>query len=160
MKILIVSDTHHRNENYLRALEEAGKVDLVIHLGDIEGSEYLIQEAAGCPVEMVCGNNDFFSELPSEKTLQIGGYRVMITHGHRYYIGMGNEMLKEEAMARGADIVMYGHTHKPVIDTEDDIIAINPGSLSFPRQENRKPSYIIMELDADGEAHFSLHYLS
>ena len=50
MKILIVSDTHHRNENYLKVLQKVGKVDMVIHLGDVEGSEYTIQEAAGCPV--------------------------------------------------------------------------------------------------------------
>ena len=159
MKILIVSDTHRKNENYLKVLQLVGKLDMVIHLGDVEGSEYTIREAAGCPVEMIAGNNDFFSDLPSEKTLQIGRYRVMITHGHRYYIGMGNEMLKEEATAHGVDIVMYGHTHKPVIDISDNIVAINPGSLSYPRQENRKPSYIIMEIDEKGEASFSLHYV-
>lgn len=159
MKILIISDTHRKNENYIKILKELGKLDLIIHLGDIEGSEYTIQEAAGCPVEMVAGNNDFFSDLPSEKTLQIGKYCVMITHGHRYYIGMGSEMLKKEAVAQGADIVMYGHTHRPVIDISNKIIALNPGSLSYPRQDNRKPSYIIMEIGADGEAIFKLHYI-
>lgn len=159
MRILVISDTHRKNDNYLNVIKKVGKLDLVIHLGDVEGSEYTIEEAAGCPVEMVAGNNDFFSNLPSEKTLQIGKYRVMITHGHRYYIGMGNEMLKEEAIAHGVDIVMYGHTHKPVIDISDNIVAINPGSLSYPRQENRKPSYIIMEIDEKGEASFSLHYV-
>ncbi len=159
MRVLIVSDTHRKNVNYMKALQMAGEVDLVIHLGDIEGSEYTIQEAAGCPVEMVAGNNDFFSDLPSEKTLQIGKYCVMITHGHHYYINMGNEMLKKEAVVQGADIVMYGHTHKPVIEISDQIIAINPGSLSYPRQENRKPSYIIMEIGGDGEARFELRYV-
>jgi putative phosphoesterase len=159
VRILIVSDTHRKNDNYLKAVESAGKLDLVIHLGDVEGSEYIIEEAVDCPVEIVAGNNDFFSDLPSEKTLQIGKYRVMITHGHRYYIGMGNEMLKKEAIAAGADIVMYGHTHKPVIDISKNIIAINPGSLSYPRQENRKPSYIIMDIDSDGEARFDLRYI-
>lgn len=159
MKILIVSDTHRKNENYMKVLQKVGTLDLVIHLGDIEGSEYTIQEAAGCPVEMVAGNNDFFSDLPSEKTLQIGRYCVMITHGHHYYINMGNEMLKMEAVVQGADIVMYGHTHKPVIEITDGITAINPGSLSYPRQENRKPSYIIMEVDEHGEARFDLKYV-
>jgi putative phosphoesterase len=159
VRILIVSDTHRKNDNYLKAVESAGKLDLVIHLGDVEGSEYVIEEAVDCPVEIVAGNNDFFSDLPSEKTLQIGKYRVMITHGHRYYIGMGNEMLKKEAIAAGADIVMYGHTHKPVIDISKNIIAINPGSLSYPRQENKKPSYIIMDIDSDGEARFDLRYI-
>jgi hypothetical protein len=159
VRILIVSDTHRKNDNYLKDVESAGKLDLVIHLGDVEGSEYVIEEAVDCPVEIVAGNNDFFSDLPSEKTLQIGKYRVMITHGHRYYIGMGNEMLKKEAIAAGADIVMYGHTHKPVIDISKNIIAINPGSLSYPRQENRKASYIIMDIDSDGEARFDLRYI-
>lgn len=159
MKILIISDTHRKNENYLKIVGTLGKLDLVIHLGDVEGSEYTIQEAVSCPVEMVAGNNDFFSDLPSEKLLQIGKYKVLITHGHRYYIGMGNEMLKREAIVQGADIVMYGHTHRPVIDISKNIIAINPGSLSYPRQENRKPSYIIMEIDSKGEAHFTLRYV-
>ena len=83
----------------------------------------------------------------------------MITHGHQYYIGMGNEMLKEEAIANGVDIVMYGHTHRPVIDISDDIIMLNPGSLSYPRQDDKKPSYIIMEIGSAGEATFSLQYL-
>ncbi len=159
MKILIISDTHRKNENYLKLVETLGTLDMVIHLGDVEGSEYTIQEAVNCPVEMVAGNNDFFSDLPSEKIFRIGKYNVMITHGHRYYIGIGSEMLKREAVAEGADIVMYGHTHRPVIDISKDIIAINPGSLSYPRQENRKPSYIIMETDAQGDAHFPLHYI-
>lgn len=158
-KILIVSDTHRKNDNYLEVLQMEGKLDMVIHLGDVEGSEYTIQEAAGCPVEMVSGNNDFFSNFSSEKTLQIGKYRVMITHGHRYYIGMGNEMLKSEAIARGVDIVMYGHTHRPVVEISSSLIALNPGSLSYPRQENRKPSYIIMTIDDKGEADFELKYL-
>ena len=159
MKILIVSDTHRKNDNYLKVLQLVGKIDMVIHLGDVEGSEYTIREAAECPVEMIAGNNDFFSDLPTEKTLQIGRYRVMITHGHQYYIGMGNEMLKEEAIANGADIVMYGHTHRPVIDISDDIIMLNPGSLSYPRQDDKKPSYIVMEIDLAGDATFSLQYL-
>ena len=140
-------------------IKKEQKLDMVIHLGDIEGSEYTIEQAVDCPVEMVSGNNDFFSDISSEKTLQIGKYCVMITHGHRYYIGMGNEMLKKEAVARGVDIVMYGHTHRPVIDIGKEVIAINPGSLSYPRQDNRKPSYILMEIDEKGDAHFELRYL-
>ena len=54
---------------------------------------------------------------------------------------------------------MYGHTHRPVVDIEDDIIAVNPGSLTYPRQDNRKPSYIIMDLDREGKAHFTINYL-
>lgn len=159
MKILIVSDTHRNNANYMKVVGRTGPLDMVIHCGDVEGSEYTISQAAGCPVEMVQGNNDFFSELPREKEFMVGQYKVWLTHGHNYYVSMNNEMIKREAREREADIVMCGHTHKPVVDIGSDLTLINPGSISYPRQENRKPSYIIMEIDGSGEAHYTINYL-
>ena len=159
MRILIVSDTHRQNNNYLKVLERVKPVDMVIHCGDVEGSEYTISKSAGCPVEMVAGNNDYFTDLPREKEFQIGNYHVWLTHGHNYYVAMENAILKEEARSRGADIVMYGHTHKPVIYTSGGLIAVNPGSLTYPRQAGRRPSYILMELDEGGKANFSICYL-
>ena len=91
MKILIISDTHRKHENLLKVLERECPVDLLIHLGDAEGYEDYIAEQAGCPVEVVAGNNDFFSSLPREKELQIGKYKVLITHGHYYYVNTGIE---------------------------------------------------------------------
>ncbi len=158
MKVLIVSDTHKKNDTYLNLLR-LHRPDMVIHCGDAEGAEYLLTEAADCPVHIVLGNNDFFSSLPRELELEIGKYKVWVTHGHNYYVSMGNETIKREAAARGMDIVCYGHTHRPVVDRDDDIIAVNPGSLSYPRQENRRPSYVIMETDKKGEAHFTIAYL-
>ena len=159
MRVLIVSDTHRNNDNYFRVLEKIKDIDLVIHCGDVEGSEYAISEGAGCETLIVMGNNDFFSDLPREIETQIGGYRVLITHGHTYCVSMGSERIKEEALLRGFDIVIFGHTHKPLVDIDDDVIALNPGSLSYPRQEGRKPSYMIMEIDRNGEAHFTVNYL-
>lgn len=159
MRVLIVSDTHRRNENFFAILDRVAPIDLIVHCGDAEGSEYAICEGAGCPVEIVLGNNDFFSTLPREKEFQIGKYKVWLTHGHNYYVSMGNETIKKEAMARDVDIVMYGHTHRPVIDLEDSVIAINPGSLTYPRQEGKRPSYIIMELDKHGDAHFTINHI-
>ena len=159
MKVLIVSDTHRKNENFLKVLERVAPIDMLVHCGDIEGSEYLISQAAGCPVEMVVGNNDFFSDLPREKEFYIGKYKVWLTHGHTYYVSMGHEYRQEEARARSADIVMYGHTHRPVVDIEGGLVAVNPGSLTYPRQEGRRPSFVIMELDRKGEAHFTINYL-
>lgn len=160
MRILIISDTHRKNENLFKLLDTMEKPDMLIHCGDVEGSEFTLSRCADCPVEMVAGNNDFFSELPREREFEIEGYRVWLTHGHNYYVSMGNELLKQEAAAKGADIVMYGHTHRPVIETDGEVIAINPGSLSYPRQEGRRASYIIMETDEHGEAQFTLHYIS
>lgn len=159
MRILIVSDTHRQNKNYLKVLEREKPVDMVVHCGDVEGSEYIIEKSAGCQTEMVAGNNDYFTDLPREKEFWIGDYHVWLTHGHNYYVAMGNETLKEEAASRGADIVMYGHTHKPAVDTSGKVIAVNPGSLTYPRQSGRRPSYILMEVDGNGKAHFSVRYL-
>lgn len=157
MKVLIVSDTHRKNENYFKAVELV-KPDLVIHCGDAEGSEYALSEAVDCPVQIVLGNNDFFSYLPRELELQLDAFKIWVTHGHNYYVSMGSEVIKREAVARGMDIVMYGHTHKPVVDRRDGVIAVNPGSLSYPRQEGRRPSYIVMEVQGK-IADFTIEYL-
>lgn len=159
MKILVISDTHKRHKNLERVLERVAPIDLLIHLGDAEGYEEEIAQMAGCPMEIVAGNNDFFSPLDKERELKIGQYRVLITHGHYYYVSAGIADIKREAKGRRFDIVMFGHTHRPVIEYGKDVIALNPGSLSYPRQEGKRPSYILMELDAEGDAHFSLEYL-
>lgn len=158
MKILVVSDTHRRNDNYFEILN-LHHPDMVIHCGDAEGSEYALTQAADCPVQIVMGNNDFFSELPRELELCIGKHKVWVTHGHNYYVSMGNAYIKQEAVSRSVDIVMCGHTHKPVIDIGDEVTVINPGSLSYPRQDGRKPSYIIMEIDRFEEVHYTVAYL-
>ena len=162
MRILIVSDTHRRDGNLTQVLDQTGPVDMLIHCGDTEGSEDYIKYIANCPTHIVAGNNDFFCSLPKEEEFMIGSYRVWLTHGHNYYVSMEKEMIKQEALARGVQIVMYGHTHKPVIDLARgalDVTAINPGSLSYPRQEGRRPSYILMELDREGKAHYHLNFL-
>ena len=66
MRVLIVSDTHGRHSGLDRVLEEAGKIDMFIHLGDVEGGEEYIDAVVDCEKHMVRGNNDFFSELPDE----------------------------------------------------------------------------------------------
>lgn len=159
MKILIVSDTHRKHENLIEVLSRVQPVDMLIHLGDAEGEEDYIRGLAGCPVEIVAGNNDFFSNLPREKELDLGKYHVLITHGHYYYVNAGIGDIEREASARNFDIVMFGHTHRPIIDYSRDVIALNPGSLSYPRQEGKRPSYIMMDINKAGEASFEIIYL-
>ena len=159
MKILIVSDTHGRHGNLEWVLEQEAPFDMFLHLGDVEDGEYYIDAMLQCRRHFIAGNNDFYSELPREKEIMIGKYRVFMTHGHMQYVSMNTRRLKEEGKRRCADIVMYGHTHKPDIDLSDDIIAINPGSLAYPRQAGRVPSYIVMEIDRNGEANFVLKYV-
>ena len=159
MRVLIISDTHGRHTGLDRVLEEAGEIDMFIHLGDVEGGEDYINAVVGCEKHMVKGNNDFFSDLPREEEFYIGGYKVFITHGHTYYVSLDPEYIRGEGEARKADIVMFGHTHKPYFEQKDGLTVLNPGSVSFPRQEGRKGSYMIMEISGDGEASFEQRYL-
>ena len=159
MKILIVSDTHGNDRNLERAILQTYPVDYICHLGDMEGSESYIEDICPCPVYMVSGNNDFFSPAPGEQVIEIEGYRIFMTHGHRYGVAYGTEKLKEAAIARKCDIVFYGHTHRPEVDLDSDVILVNPGSLTYPRQQGRKPSYVLWCIDEKEELNFSINYL-
>ena len=164
MKIIILSDTHRFHVNYDKVIEREGKIDLLIHLGDVEGGEYYIEETARCPVHMVAGNNDFFSTLPKEEEFYIGEKKVFITHGHHYYVSRGLSRIIAEGSKRNADIIMYGHTHRPELVhvdrvNADSVLVLNPGSISYPRQEGRQCSYMIMEINEENEIDLELKYV-
>ena len=159
MRILIVSDTHGSLRNFDIVIEREKEIDMLLHLGDVEGDNDYMEAVMKCPVHIVGGNNDYFSGLPGEIELRIGKYKVFMTHGHGYYVSMDTRRLKQAARARGADIAMYGHTHRPDIDLEDGVKVINPGSLSYPRQSGRQATYIIMEVNTEGEVEFTLKHV-
>lgn len=159
MKILIVSDTHRMHKNLEIALERVGEIDEMIHLGDVEGKDDYISLLADCPVHYVAGNNDFWSGLPEEDHLFFKGRHIFITHGHYYHVSRGHEHLATAAKAKGADVVMYGHTHRPFYKEEDGLLILNPGSISLPRQEGRRPSYMVMEIDEQGEIKADIQYI-
>lgn len=155
-RIMIVSDTHRRHGNLAEAVYREGSLDMLIHLGDIEGEEEVIAEIAKCETVMVPGNNDFFSAMEREREIMLGNKKVLITHGHYYYVSLDTKTIRDEGIGRGADIVMFGHTHRPLIQTDDVITLINPGSISYPRQANGNCTYIMLEIDDEGEFHFTL----
>lgn len=160
MKVLIVSDTHGREQNLAEALEQTGPIDQLIHLGDVEGGAEYIRELAGdAPAAIIAGNNDFFCDLPNERIFTLGGHRIFMTHGHGYFVHSGTLYLKREARKKGADIVMFGHTHKPYMEEDNELLVLNPGSLSLPRQEGHRPTYIVMEIADDGQISYELCYL-
>ena len=156
MNILVISDTHGFDERVKIILDRIGPVDMLIHCGDIEGQEEEIQAWADCPCLMVSGNNDWSSRLPREIFTTIDDYKVFITHGNRYGISLDTEMLRDEALSRGADICFFGHTHKPLVDTQGSLTMVNPGSLSYPRQIGRDPTYVLMRIDAEHQVRFDV----
>ena len=159
MRVLIVSDTHGNLRNFEKVLEKEKGIDMLLHLGDVEKDEEYLEYIMDCPVYIVAGNNDFFSDLPNEIVVEIEGYRVFMTHGHGYYVSAHTRRLKEAAQCRRADIALYGHTHKPEIDLTGEVLVANPGSLSYPRQQGRNGSYIIMEISSEKGVKFSQQYV-
>lgn len=159
MKILLVSDTHGKNEGLRELLKRLGKIDALFHMGDSEERKGYIEEMAGCPVYMVKGNCDYGSTLPYKLVVEMGGHKFYITHGDHEGVNYSLEMLKESARMNDADVALFGHTHQPVIDYEGGVTAVNPGSLSQPRPYGSKPTYILMEIDEKKEIHYSINEL-
>ena len=158
MKILLVSDTHGRDER-LEEVLKLEKPDFLCHMGDLEGSEDHIRVITKCPLAMVSGNNDFWTDLNPEVTFELHGFRIFMTHGHYYYAHSGNEQLKSAGRRNGADIVLFGHTHRPTLEWDKDIIVANPGSLTFPRQEKRRQSYMVLYLEKGKVPKFETKFL-
>lgn len=159
MKILVVSDTHGRDENLETVVYREAPFDMLVHCGDVEGREIFIEALAEVPCCIVSGNNDFFSDLPREEEIEIAGKKFLVTHGHYYGVSIDETGVVEEAHSRNCDGVMFGHTHRPVLEIIDGILAINPGSLSYPRQMGRRPSYVVLETDEDGNITGEIKYL-
>lgn len=159
-KILIVSDSHGRETSLKRAVGNMGKfLDLMIHLGDSQRSPDRLAGMVDCPVEMVKGNCDGMYMLPATKIIEIGPHKALLTHGHRYGGSAGISQMVEMAQANGADIVMFGHTHVPLLEQHDGITVLNPGSISQPRQEGGRPSYMVMTVEEDGRTEYVTVYL-
>ena len=66
MKVLIVSDTHGKDENLEETVLRETPFDYFIHCGDVEGREIFMEALVECPCTIVSGNNDFFSDLPRD----------------------------------------------------------------------------------------------
>ena len=158
MRALIVSDTHGRDGNLLEAVKREKPLDKIVHLGDIGSLEEYIEEITDCVCFCVRGNNDWRSNLPAESIIMIGNHRAFITHGHHYGVSYSTADVVRHAKSLDCDIVMYGHTHIPEIE-EGKITIINPGSLTYPRQEGRKYSYAVLEIENQEIKRMEIVYL-
>ena len=159
MKIVVISDTHGICEMLELVIKKTGTPDLLIHCGDIERQEAQIRRIAGCPCLMVAGNNDWGPSLPKEILTEIAGHRFYITHGHQQGVSFGYEQLTTTAIAKKADICLFGHTHRPMTDKREGCLLMNPGSLTLPRPAGRRPSYGILEIGEDGSVRYRIENL-
>ena len=159
MKILILGDTHAQDDIFLRILAAEKEYDAVLHTGDFEGSEFVYRELSDAPLYAIAGNNDFFTDAPYERLLELEGCRIFMTHGHRYHLEKGYSEVCREALKRKAEIAVFGHSHEPVAEYCKGVLMLNPGSTSWPRQENRCPSYIVLTLESGRVLSCGIRYL-
>ena len=123
------------------------------------GTTYNIIPAHFAKICELAGNNDFFTEAPFERVIELESCRIYMTHGHRYNVFETNEGILREAARRHAQIAVYGHSHYPVAEVKRGILLLNPGSLAWPRQEGRRPSYIVLELSGGKVDSCEIRYL-
>ncbi len=148
MKIGVLSDSHGNRNSLIKALKKMGKVDVIFHLGDfVKDSEHIGNFHQG-HIYVVGGNCDCFvnANAPSELEVDIGGKKVFATHGHKYRVKNGLNTLYYKGIEIGADIILFGHTHNSQIIKVDDMVMMNPGSISRPRNAQRS-TYGIIEIE-------------
>jgi uncharacterized protein len=126
LRVGLVSDTH----GLLRAEARAfvGGCDYIIHGGDIGSAAILDELSALAPLTAVKGNNDrqaWAAHLPETEMIRVGGVFIYIIHDL--------SQLDIEPHAAGAQVIVSGHSHKPLIEFRDGILYVNPGSCG-PRR--------------------------
>lgn len=111
LNIVVFSDSHGKRER-VAALAERTKPDVVLFLGD--GLADLDALPGDVDVRAVRGNCDFFAgeDAPEARTVTIGSYRLLLTHGHREGVKYGETIAITRALAEDADALLYGHTHR------------------------------------------------
>ena len=151
MNILVISDSHGRPDRISEAIKlRRNLTDCIIHLGDgTSDLRFCTSCIEGIPTVSVRGNHEdalrvFASDDGSvaELMLDLDGYKLLLMHGHKLGVKGGYERAAEYAYERGADILMFGHTHRPlkiylpegsVIGntlTERPMYIFNPGSIA------------------------------
>lgn len=145
MRLGVISDTH----GLLRpeVFEVFREVDHILHAGDVGPLDLLTELEALAPVTAVYGNTDGFdvrARLPQVQRLRLDGFDIVVTHGDQ----LGSPTPEKlNAAFPDAEIIVYGHTHKPLLTTVDLVVTVmNPGGAGHKRF-NLPPSVGIMELE-------------
>ena len=151
MNIMIIGDDHGADIfgiAYKQALAKFDVIDAIIHTGDSEriDDEYY-RDICGFNISYVRGNNDY-NRAPESLMLRIGGKNIFVTHGHIYGVYMGLQRLYYAGVERGADFIIYGHTHRADHQKGKEAEVINPGSLSGVR--SGCCSYVVLKIAEDG----------
>lgn len=145
IRILLTSDTHGNPRPLIKAKDEIKHIDGIFHMGDFGPDAGDLGLAFNAPVYAVRGNCDnryILKDMPDERIVSFGGFRFLLTHGHREQ-SIYKFLLKAEE--KNCQAVFFGHTHCQFMTSENGILIANPGSPAFPRDEG--PGYGILEID-------------
>jgi putative phosphoesterase len=146
MRLGVISDTH----GLLRpeVFDAFAEVDHILHAGDIGSLELLAELEALAPVTAVYGNTDGFelrNRLPRVARVELDGFDIVVTHGDQFGSPTPEKL---NAAFPEAQILVYGHTHRPLLTIVDVVVTVmNPGSAG-PRRFKIPPSVGILELEA------------
>jgi putative phosphoesterase len=145
MRLGVISDTH----GLLRpeVFDVFREVDQILHGGDVGPIALLEELETIAPVTAVYGNTDGWavrSKLPQVATLQLDGFTIVVTHGDQF--GSPNPE-KLQAAYPDAEIIVFGHTHRPLLTLVDVVVTVmNPGGAGA-RRFNLPASVGILELE-------------
>ncbi|PYG88851.1 hypothetical protein LY28_01212 [Ruminiclostridium sufflavum DSM 19573] len=159
MKVLVISDTHGYISNARYAIDKNPEAEMVIHLGDYcKDAVQLSKLYPGIIFEFVSGNCDNRSNaVCTEKTIEIENCRIFMTHGHNYSVKLNLRPILKRAEEENARLVLFGHTHIAGIDKEDNILLINPGSISQSRG-SKPESYAVLDI-SEGKIKADIFYV-
>jgi len=146
MLVGLISDTHGQLRP--EVFSHFDGVDRILHAGDIGSVGLLAELETLAPVTAVWGNTDGFDlrmHVREAATLTLKGWRVLVVHGHQLGSPKPESLL---AAYPGPDIIVYGHTHRPVVHRAGRRMAINPGAAGPPRFR-LSPSVALLELTPD-----------
>lgn len=152
MKLLILSDSHQEINTMAEAVRREAP-DAVLHLGDhYEDAQKLALQFPDIPLYAVEGNTDYAPGAPVELLLAFEGKRVYMTHGHLFGVKMGLTSIKRKGYAVAADLVLFGHTHQPLLQDAGDMTLMNPGTIGrYGRGFGKNnPTYGVVAI-VDGE---------
>ena len=144
MRLGVISDTHGLLR--VEVLEVFEGVDHILHCGDVGKWDVIIELQALAPVTAVYGNVDGpeIQRLPKVAEVELDGFRIVVTHGDQ--LGSPTPAKLHEAFP-AAEIILYGHTHKPLLELVDKTVTVmNPGGAGAPRF-GLLPSVGILELE-------------
>jgi len=134
MRIAVVSDTHGCFAEAEEALAALKPLDILLFAGDHFRDPWAWARREKIEVVAVVGNCDIGVQGPEEELLDLGGVRILLTHGHRYGVKWGLERLYFRGLEAGVKAVVFGHTHVPTATYgEGGLLLFNPGSASRPR---------------------------